>query len=52
MGILRHAGPEKPVPYPDTGASRCHPAESREPSQRLDPGFHREAWIPASLEIS
>ena len=23
------------------------PDESREPSQRLGPGFHREPWIPA-----
>jgi len=31
----------------DTGASRCRPGESREPSQRQDPGFHQEPWIPA-----
>ena len=28
-------------------ASRRRPDESREPSQRLGPGFHREPWIPA-----
>jgi len=27
--------------------SRRRPDESREPSQRPDPGFHREPWIPA-----
>jgi hypothetical protein len=26
---------------------KTSPDESREPSQRLDPGFHREPWIPA-----
>jgi hypothetical protein len=26
---------------------RRRPDESREPSLRLDPGFHREPWIPA-----
>ena len=36
-----------PAPYSDTGASRNRPDESREPSQRLGPGFHREPWIPA-----
>ena len=39
MLFFRHAGPDP--------ASRRHPDESREPSQRLDPGFHREPWIPA-----
>ena len=29
-------------------ASRRRPDESREPSQKLGPGFHREPWIPAS----
>jgi hypothetical protein len=33
----------------DTGASRRRPDESREPSQRLGPGFHREPWIPAGV---
>jgi hypothetical protein len=28
-------------------ASRRRPDESRELSQRLGPGFHREPWIPA-----
>ena len=44
---FRHAGLEEPAPYFDTGASRRRPDKSREPSQRLDPGFHREPWIPA-----
>ena len=44
---FRHAGLEEPAPYFDTGASRLRPDESREPSQSLDPGFHREPWIPA-----
>ena len=30
-------------------ASRRRPDESREPSQRLGPGFHREPWIPAGV---
>ncbi len=42
-----HAGPEEPAPYSDTGASRRRPDKSREPSQRLGLGFHREPWIPA-----
>ena len=36
---FRHAGRDP--------ASRRRPDESREPAQRLDPGFHREPWIPA-----
>ena len=39
MGLFRHAGLDP--------ASRCRPDGSREPSQILDPGFHREPWIPA-----
>ena len=39
MHFSRHAGPDP--------ASRRRPNESREPSQRLGPGFHREPWIPA-----
>jgi len=39
MHLLRHAGPDP--------ASRRRPDGSREPSQRLGPGFHREPWIPA-----
>ena len=39
MHFFRHAGLD-PV-------SRRRPDESREPSQRLGPGFHREPWIPA-----
>jgi len=39
MHFFRHAGPDP--------ASRRRPDESREPSQRLGPGFHREPWIPA-----
>jgi hypothetical protein len=39
MHLFRHAGLDP--------ASRRRPDESREPSQRLDPGFHREPWIPA-----
>jgi hypothetical protein len=46
MYLFRHAGPEEHAPYSDTGASRRRPDESREPSQRLDPGVHREPWIP------
>ncbi len=39
MRLFRHAGLDP--------ASRRRPDESREPSQRLGPGFHREPWIPA-----
>ena len=39
MRLCRHAGPDP--------ASRRRPDESREPSQRLGPGFQREPWIPA-----
>ena len=39
MRLFRHAGPDP--------ASGRRPDESREPSQILDPGFHREPWIPA-----
>ena len=39
MHFFRHAGLDP--------ASRRRPDESREPSQRLGPGFHREPWIPA-----
>jgi hypothetical protein len=39
MRLSRHAGLDP--------ASRRRPDESREPSQRLGPGFHREPWIPA-----
>src|SRR4030042_5048314 len=41
MHLFRHAGPDP--------ASRRRPDESREPSQRLGPGFHREPWIPAPV---
>jgi hypothetical protein len=41
--LFRHAGPD-PV-------SRRRPDESREPSQRLGPGFHREPWIPAQASL-
>ena len=34
---FRHAGP-------DPASRRC-PDDSREPFQRLGPGFHREPWI-------
>ena len=37
--LFRHAGLDP--------ASRRRPDESREPSQTLGPGFHREPWIPA-----
>ena len=37
--LVRHAGLDP--------ASRLRPDESREPSQRVGPGFHREPWIPA-----
>jgi hypothetical protein len=47
MRLFRHGGPEEPAPYPDTRASRRRPDESREPSQILAPGLHREPWIPA-----
>ena len=47
MELFRHAGLDKPAPYSDTVASRRRPDESREPSQRLGPGIHREPWIPA-----
>ena len=36
---FRHAGLDP--------ASRNRPDESREPFQRMDPGFHREPRIPA-----
>jgi hypothetical protein len=57
MHLFRHAGSEEPAlacpvldtGYSDTGASRPRPDESREPSQRLGPGFHREPWIPAGV---
>ena len=49
MRLFRHAGREEPAPYRDTGASRRRPDESREPSQRLGPDFHREPWIPAAV---
>ncbi len=39
MNLFRHAGRDP--------ASRRRPDESREPYQRLGPGFHREPWIPA-----
>jgi len=39
MHFFRHAGRDP--------ASRRRPDKSREPSPRLDPGFHREPWIPA-----
>jgi hypothetical protein len=39
MDSFRHAGPDP--------GSRHRPDESREPCQRLGPGFHREPWIPA-----
>ena len=39
MHFFRHAGLDP--------ASRHRPDESREPSQGLGPGFHREPWIPA-----
>jgi len=39
MHRFRHAGRDP--------ASRRRPDESREPLQRLGPGFHREPWIPA-----
>ena len=38
---FRHAGP-------DPASRRC-PDDSREPFQRLGPGFHREPWIPAGV---
>ncbi len=41
------ACPVRDTGYSDTGASRRRPGESREPSERLGPGFHREPWIPA-----
>jgi len=61
MSSFRHAGPayaEAPARRTrlwEAGlragrldpASRRRPDESREPSQRLVPGFHREPWIPA-----
>ena len=34
----------------DTGASRRRPDKSREPSQRMGPGFHREPWIPGQAQ--
>ena len=37
--MFRHAGLDP--------ASRHCPDQSREPFQRMDPGFHREPWIPA-----
>ena len=39
----------KSLPLLDTGASRRRPDQSREPSQRVDPGFDREPWIPAGV---
>jgi hypothetical protein len=46
--LVRHAGPEEPAPYSDTGASRRRPDESREPLT-LGPGFHREPCIAAGV---
>ncbi len=37
--VFRHAGPDP--------ASRKFPDKSREYLNILDPGFHRELWIPA-----
>jgi len=41
MALFRHAGPDP--------ASRRRPDESREPYLKLDPGFHRDPWIPAGV---
>jgi len=39
MHFFRHAGLDP--------ASRLRPDVIRDPFLRLDPGFHREPWIPA-----
>jgi hypothetical protein len=45
--------PGEPRSMSGIGAgARLRLEESRQPSQRLDPGFHREPWIPAFARMT
>jgi hypothetical protein len=45
MYFFRHAGPEEPAPYSDTGASRRRPDEPRIGSG-AGVGNHLKDWVP------